>query len=214
MLFHTWPFLVFFLVVYSIFLILRNTSFRIHWLLVASYFFYGWWNPLYLPLIVFSTLVDYWAVNLMERTGRRRLWLVVSLVNNLGLLAFFKYADFAVNSFNWVFGTSIGAIDLPLPIGISFYTFQILSYTIDVYRGKAAPERDPVVFATYVAYFPQLVAGPIERAARLLPRRQRLPALSPARDASTKRAAAGRFVCLLWLVGLALPQPHLDFHHR
>ena len=84
MLFHTWPFLLFFLAFYAVYLTLRNTRYRIHWLLVASYVFYGWWNPLYLPLIVFSTLVDYVAVNLMERTGRRKLWLVVSLVNNLG----------------------------------------------------------------------------------------------------------------------------------
>ena len=207
MLFHTWPFLLFFLAFYTVFLALRNTRYRIHWLLLASYVFYGWWNPLYLPLILFSTLVDYVAVHLMQRTGRRKLWLVISLANNLGLLAFFKYADFCTGNINavlawfgsgyalqqpadivWQFGAGLTndvcagfgwkyrvPLEAVLPVGISFYTFQSMSYTIDFYRGRIQRERSFVRFAAYVSLFPQLVAGPIERARELLPQLERKP---------------------------------------
>ncbi len=194
MLFHTWPFLLFFLLVYLGYLALRKTGFRLHWLLVASWFFYSWWNPLYLPLIIFSTLVDYYAVVFMDRTGRRKLGLILSLVNNLGLLFFFKYAEFfglreytdTVWSFfagfsNDVFDAWGVSYRVPLkavlPVGISFYTFQSMSYTIDFYRGHIQREESFVRFAAYVALFPQLVAGPIERASHLLPQLRKEPQL-------------------------------------
>ena len=100
MLFHTWPFLIFFLIVYTVYLPLRKTRYWLHWLLISSYVFYGWWNPLYLLLIVYSTLLDYVVVILMERGSRKKLWLAVSIVNNLALLGFFKYAGFLTENLN------------------------------------------------------------------------------------------------------------------
>ncbi len=151
-------------------------------LLVASYTFYAYWNPSYSALILVSTLIDYFAARVMVSSpsgssGRRRLALVASLCGNLGLLFYFKYTDFAVDSLRSLlgpFGTAVpGPLELILPIGISFYTFQTLSYSVDVYRGEQKPERDFVVFALFVSFFPQLVAGPIERARDLLPQLQR-----------------------------------------
>ncbi len=174
MLFHTWPFLVFFLVFLPLYLLLRRTRLRLPLLLVASYVFYAWWNPLYLILIVYSTLVDYVCVRCMVASRRPRLWLVVSLVNNLGLLGFFKYGGFVAENLNaLLLEIGLDAVlrepDVLLPVGISFYTFQSLSYTIDHYRGRIDAEHSLLRFATFVSLFPQLVAGPIERAARLLP---------------------------------------------
>ncbi|MEC7356600.1 MAG: MBOAT family O-acyltransferase [Planctomycetota bacterium] len=174
MLFHTWTFLIFFVVAWCGYLLLRKTSLATGWLLAASYFFYGCWSPLFLLLVVYSTAVDYTAVWLMARTRVRTFWLVLSLVNNLGLLSLFKYADFAVENLNLLL-RGIGlesSFELPgilLPVGISFYTFQSMSYTIDFYRGRIPLEPNLVRFAAYVALFPQLVAGPIERADSLLP---------------------------------------------
>lgn len=146
-------------------------------LLAASYYFYMSWNAKYAVLLVASTLIDYVAAILIHgesRTNRRRLYLGVSLASNLGLLFAFKYYAFAVGSLERIavfFGTSleIPHLNVLLPVGISFYTFQSLSYTIDVYRGDRAPERHVGLFALYVSYFPQLVAGPIERSTTLLP---------------------------------------------
>ncbi|WP_420450897.1 MBOAT family O-acyltransferase [Ilumatobacter sp.] len=147
-------------------------------LLVASYVFYGWWDWRFLALIALSTVVDF-AVGLAigasrDERSRSRL-LAVSLVVNLGVLAVFKYAGFFVDSANELLGglglSAAGpTLEVLLPVGISFYTFQTISYSFDVHRRRIEPTADLVVFATYVAYFPQLVAGPIERAQRLLPR--------------------------------------------
>ncbi|MCD8535047.1 MAG: MBOAT family protein [Verrucomicrobia bacterium] len=187
MLFHTWTFAVFFAVTWTVFIWLKSTRFSNIWLLIVSYVFYGWWHPYYLILILFSTLVDYGVVRAMDRCTpgsrwSRRFWLYVSLVNNLGTLAFFKYAGFIVANINSLLGLlSLNLVvpppqdwmpfgwDYLLPVGISFYTFQSMSYTIDYYRGHLPMEKSFVRFATYVAFFPQLVAGPIERASRLLP---------------------------------------------
>lgn len=174
MLFHTWPFLLFFVIVFAVYWSLRSTRFWLHWLLVASYFFYGYWNPWYLLLIAYSTFIDYWCVEMMDRRKRRSLWLWVSLINNLGLLAYFKYTDFFIgnaNRFSGLVGISheIPLQEIVLPVGISFFTFQSMSYTIDFYRGNVAREKSFVRFATFVAFFPQLVAGPVERAKELLP---------------------------------------------
>jgi D-alanyl-lipoteichoic acid acyltransferase DltB (MBOAT superfamily) len=265
MLFHTWPFLIFALIVLPVFYALRKTPLWIPWLMAASYFFYGWWNPYYLLLVVYSTTLDYLLVTLMDhcplagpagspggsRSGRglrfpwsrgadpvlraaffgstalalgliggawagpatlrptclvfsalvllmaagawsasRRIWLLISLVNNLALLLFFKYARFVVENLNQVLlgcGLSLRLADpatlMPygfqyvLPVGISFFTFQSMSYTIDFYWGKVARERNFLRFATFVCFFPQLMAGPIERAKHLLPQFQKAPPL-------------------------------------
>ena len=183
MLFHTWSFLLFFTIVYAVYWGLRRTRFWLHWLLVASYVFYGWWNPLYLLLILYSTTVDYVAVNMMHRSGWRRLWLTVSVVNNLLLLGFFKYAGFITSTVNAVLalfqlGYALPEPDILLPVGISFFVFQSMSYTIDYYRGQVERECSFVRYATFVALFPQLVAGPIERANRLLPQLRRFPRIA------------------------------------
>ena len=183
MLFHTWPFLLFFLIAYAVYLSLRNTPYWLHWLLVTSYVFYGWWNPLYLLLIVYSTLLDYACVILMERSGHRKRWLAISIANNLLLLGFFKYGGFVTENCNWVLYQFGLAYEIPrpgvlLPVGISFYTFQSMSYTIDFYRGEIERERSFVRFAAFVSLFPQLVAGPIERARQLLPQLKRFPRIA------------------------------------
>ena len=152
---------------------------RKYWLLAASYFFYMYWNPALIVLLVFSTVVDYGCSRGMEGAdgGRRKFLLLVSVCLNLGLLFSFKYLDFfgeTVNGLCALVGIPyrVPALNLILPVGISFYTFQTMSYTIDVYWGKIPAERDFVTFAVYVTFFPQLVAGPIERAGALLPQLQ------------------------------------------
>ncbi|NQT38970.1 MAG: MBOAT family protein [Planctomycetes bacterium] len=186
MLFHTWTFAVFFLIFYPIFLALRKTRAGTPWLLLASYVFYGFWNPLYLLLILWSTTVDYVAVLGMSRSRRRRTWLGLSLVNNLGMLGFFKYGEFVVENVNNLL-LSVGwpyVLEEPhvlLPVGISFFVFQSMSYTIDFYRGRIEREPSFLRYATFVSLFPQLVAGPIERARNLLPQLRR-PAGIGSRD--------------------------------
>jgi D-alanyl-lipoteichoic acid acyltransferase DltB (MBOAT superfamily) len=256
MLFHTWPFLIFLLIVVPVFFALRKTRLWLPWLTMASYFFYGWWNPYYLSLVVYSTVLDFVLVALMDhcpvqseridigarlfrlrfednvlkfafvaavglvlaivglaifgpRTLRptmgllgvlvllmaagalyssRKIWLLISLVNNLALLVFFKYARFVVENLNVCFAAlhvpfkaSDPSLLMPLgfeyllPVGISFFTFQSLSYTIDFYFGKVHRERNFLRFATFVCFFPQLMAGPIERARHLLPQFNQFP---------------------------------------
>ena len=256
MLFHTWPFLVFLAIVLPVFFLLRKTRFWIAWLMLASYFFYGWWNPYYLSLVFYSTVLDYFLVTLMDRCPRqganvdvmgrltrlrfddpvlkysflgstlaacgilalaffgpatlrftliglsvlvllmalgallssRSIWLLISVFNNLALLVFFKYAGFLVENLNALLAWAHLAVTLPqpatlmpygwkylLPVGISFFTFQSLSYTIDFYLGNVPRERNFLRFATFVCFFPQLMAGPIERARHLLPQYQSFP---------------------------------------
>jgi D-alanyl-lipoteichoic acid acyltransferase DltB (MBOAT superfamily) len=180
MLFHTWVFALFFAAVYPVYLLLKNTRWRVPWLLVASYVFYGWWNPLYLLLIVWSTGVDYLVVLGMSRWRRRKAWLALSVVNNLGLLGFFKYGGFVAGSLNGLLVRLGAPAAVPepgilLPVGISFYVFQSMSYTIDYYRGHVEKEPSFLRYATFVSLFPQLVAGPIERARNLLPQLRRAP---------------------------------------
>jgi D-alanyl-lipoteichoic acid acyltransferase DltB (MBOAT superfamily) len=172
MLFDSYHFFVFLPVVY---LLYWSASRRVQnaLLLVASYVFYGWWDWRFLGLIVASSLVDYVAALGIVSGRRRRAWLALSLVVNLGALGVFKYLDFGIESFAALL-EAIGltphlpTLRLVLPVGISFYTFQTLSYTIDVYRGRLEPTRDVLAFFAFVAFFPQLVAGPIERAEHLL----------------------------------------------
>jgi len=183
LLFHTWIFLLFFAAFYAVFLLLKKSRFREPWLLIASYVFYAWWNPLYLLLIVWSTLIDFGAVKRMARGGRRGLWLAMSILNNLFLLGFFKYGRFVVENLNQLLlelgiSWTIAEPGVLLPVGISFYTFQSMSYTIDFYRGRIDREKSFIRFATFVSLFPQLVAGPIERARNLLPQIRRSPDIS------------------------------------
>ncbi len=152
-------------------------------LLAASYFFYGYWDYRFLSLIAISTMVDYVAGQKIHQAAeeggpgaarRKKLWLIASMCTNLGLLGFFKYFNFFIGSLEDVLaGFDVDAkmlhLEIVLPVGISFYTFQTMSYTIDIYRGLMKPTRRLVEFALFVAFFPQLVAGPIERATALLP---------------------------------------------
>src|SRR6516164_1314552 len=186
MLFHTWVFAAFFLIVYPVFLLVRKNNRLMNlWFMITSYLFYGWWNPLYLVLLFGSSAVDYLMVVFMERSQRpqtRKLWLIISLVSNFGLLGVFKYAGFVVDNLNALLAMKtslqIPRPDILLPIGISFHTFQSMSYTIDAYRGNIQTERSFVRFLTFVSFFPQLVAGPIERASNLLPQLQKTPIIA------------------------------------
>ncbi len=179
MIFNSFPFLIFFAVFLVAYWNLAGRQ-RLLLCLVGSYFFYGWWNWYLLSLIVFSTVVDFLVGLSLSQTDtepRRRLLLIVSLACNLGVLGFFKYCNFFAESLNGLASQFGWALDWPtlnivLPVGISFYTFQSLSYTIDVYRRKIPHEPDFVRFSTFVAFFPQLVAGPIVRASEFIPQLQ------------------------------------------
>lgn len=179
MLFHSIDFAIFLPVVFILYWFVFNTSLRIQNLLIvaASFLFYGWWDWRFLSLVVFSTVLDYslaLAIDKQQNKTRRKLMLYVSLIVNLGFLGFFKYYNFFLDNFISAFSffghdISANSLNIILPVGISFYTFQTLSYTIDVYRKKLEPTRDIISFAAFVSFFPQLVAGPIERATNLLP---------------------------------------------
>lgn len=170
-------------------------------LLVSSYYFYAQWDWRFLSLIVISTLVDFLAGSKIANDERnKRSWLLLSVCTNLGILGFFKYFDFfvteAVIGLNALgIETSVWTLNIILPVGISFYTFQTMTYTLDIYRGQLKPTRDLLAFAAYVAFFPQLVAGPIERASNLLHQFNRLWAYNEERTTQGLR---------LILVGLAL----------
>jgi alginate O-acetyltransferase complex protein AlgI len=204
MLFHTWTFVLFFSIVYPLYRLTKGTRLELWVLLAASYVFYGAWNPLYLLLIVYGTLVDYAIVVGMERSRRKKWWLAASVVSNIGLLAFFKYSHFLreninallaqvhipytlpspdgaahyagvlTQGLNWLIAQAgipysfTTAESLLLPVGISFFTFQSMSYIIDCYRGTIQREHSLLRYAVFVSLFTQLVAGPIERASNLL----------------------------------------------
>jgi len=179
MLFNSIEFLCFLFVVFILYWLVFKKSIKLQnaLILVASYVFYGWWDWRFLSLILLSTLVDY-TIGLQlkntEKQIKRKYLLWGSLLFNLSLLAFFKYYNFFID--NWIVAwEALGitmhrsTLNIILPVGISFYTFQTLSYTIDVYRNKLKATTDFVAFASFVSFFPQLVAGPIERASNLLP---------------------------------------------
>lgn len=185
MLFNSFQFLFFFLVVWVLVLATRGITRKII-LLVASYYFYMCWKPAYIVVIWGITLIDYFAGMQIEKAKdprRRRLFLGISLTANIGLLAFFKYFDFLTGSI-WHVGHMFGLGSNPpllaiiLPVGLSFHTFQAMSYTIEVYKGRAPAERNLLEYALYVAFFPQMVAGPIERPGHLLPQFHREPHVS------------------------------------
>jgi alginate O-acetyltransferase complex protein AlgI len=179
MLFNSIDFAIFLPIVFILYWFVINKRLQLQnaLIVIASYVFYGWWDWRFLSLIVFSTLVDF-IVGLKlfneERPDRRKILLWTSIIVNLGFLGFFKYYNFFLDNFVTAFtflGGEIKAnsLNIILPVGISFYTFQTLSYTIDVYRKKMEPTRNFMAFAAFVSFFPQLVAGPIERATNLLP---------------------------------------------
>jgi len=178
MLFNSGIFLQFFAAFLLLYWLLRdNLRARNILIVIASYLFYGWWDYRFLALLAFSSVLDYFVgLGIARQTDprRRKVWLACSVVANLTILGFFKYFDFFILSFAAVMKElnihlSPHTLGIILPVGISFYTFQAMSYTIDVYRKEIPPTRDLINFLAFVSFFPQLVAGPIERASHLLP---------------------------------------------
>ena len=179
MLFNSLDFAVFLPIVFLLYWFVANKNLKLQntLIVVSSYIFYGWWDWRFLSLIIFSTLVDYTIgqkLRTENRQSKRKVLLWMSIIVNLGFLGFFKYYNFFLENFVdafSLFGMQINAnsLNIILPVGISFYTFQTLSYTIDVYRKKLEPTKDFVAFLAFVCFFPQLVAGPIERATNFLP---------------------------------------------
>ena len=201
MLFNSLTFVVFFLVVLAAYWTVRSWEARKNLLLVASYIFYGAWNPPFAALLFATTALDFYLGRQMGKVhtpAERRLWLVISVAVNLSMLGFFKYGNFLLENFQWVLAR--GGIqykpphlDVFLPIGISFYTFHSLSYTLDIYRGVMRPTRSLRDFTLAVSFFPQLVAGPIVRAGDFLPQLDAPPKPQP-----------GRFLWGLFLMTLGL----------
>jgi alginate O-acetyltransferase complex protein AlgI len=179
MLFNSIDFAIFLPIVFILYWFVTKDNLKIQnfLIVVASYLFYGWWDWRFLSLIFFSTVVDYLiGLSLLDQENpqKRKVLLWTSIIVNLGFLGFFKYFNFFIDNFITAFaffGTEIKAssLNIILPVGISFYTFQTLSYSIDVYHRKLIPTKDFIAFAAFVSFFPQLVAGPIERATHLLP---------------------------------------------
>ena len=179
MLFNSLDFAVFLPIVFILYWFVTNKNLKLQNLLIviASYVFYGWWDWRFLSLIFFSTIVDYsvgLGLNKTSSKRKRKLLLLTSITINIGFLGFFKYYNFFLDNFIAafsLFGKEISAnsLNIILPVGISFYTFQTLSYTIDVYKKKLEPTSNFIAFSAFVSFFPQLVAGPIERATNLLP---------------------------------------------
>jgi alginate O-acetyltransferase complex protein AlgI len=179
MLFNSLDFAIFLPIVFILYWFVFNNNLKWQNLLVAvaSYVFYGWWDWRFLSLILFSTLVDYFvgkSLGTVRKPVHRRILLWISISINIGFLGFFKYYNFFLDNFKSAFsiaGYELNAysLNIILPVGISFYTFQTLSYTLDVYKKRLEPANDFISFAAFVSFFPQLVAGPIERATNLLP---------------------------------------------
>ncbi len=166
MLFSSIPFLYYFLPVVILMYIVAPRKLKNAVLLVSSLVFYAWGEPRYIALMVTSIAIGYVLGLLIEKYQGKpisKVFLTLSLISSLGFLAYFKYADFFIDNFNAVTGLSVPLLHIALPVGISFYTFQILSYTIDVFRGDVPAQKNPVNLATYIALFPQLIAGPIVR---------------------------------------------------
>jgi alginate O-acetyltransferase complex protein AlgI len=201
MLFNSFTFVVFFVVVVTAYWSMRSWNARKNLLVVASYIFYGAWNPPFAALLFSTTAMDFWlGAKIAKAKGphARRVWLVASVGMNLSMLGFFKYGNFLLENFQWLMAR-IGIIyqpphlDILLPVGISFYTFHSLSYTLDVYRGVMQPTKSLRDFVLAVSFFPQLVAGPIVRAGDFLPQ-----LLAP------PKSQTGRFLWGLALMTLGL----------
>jgi alginate O-acetyltransferase complex protein AlgI len=180
MLFNSIEFLLFFPTIFILywFVFNKNLKYQNSLILASSYVFYGWWDHRFLSLIFLSTIVDYViGLNISNQSSKKKQKLLLwgSVLFNLSVLGFFKYYNFFVDSWVELFSSvgyeikSVWTLNIILPVGISFYTFQTMSYTIDIYRKKLEPTKDFISFASFVSFFPQLVAGPIERASNLLP---------------------------------------------
>ncbi len=179
MLFNSISFLIFLPIVFFLYWFVCNRHLKLqNWLLlISSYIFYGWWDYRFLALIFLSTLIDYLTGLKIENSKNqiiKKRWLFLSIFSNLGMLGFFKYYNFFITSWIEAFqsiGYSVNpwTLNIILPVGISFYTFQTMSYSLDIYKSQLRPTSDFVSFAAFVSFFPQLVAGPIERASQLLP---------------------------------------------
>lgn len=179
MLFNSIDFAIFLPIIFILYWFVLNRNLRIQnfLIVISSYIFYGWWDWRFLSLILFSTIIDYLIGRQLvkeDKNNKRKFLLWTSILVNLGFLGFFKYYNFFLDNFITAFsffGNDIQAnsLNIILPVGISFYTFQTLSYTIDVYKRKLEPTKDFIAFSAFVSFFPQLVAGPIERASNLLP---------------------------------------------
>jgi alginate O-acetyltransferase complex protein AlgI len=179
MFFNSLDFAVFLPIVFIVYWFVTNKNLKLQnaLIVISSYVFYGWWDWRFLSLILFSSIIDF-TIGLQlekhQKASKRKLFLWLSIIVNLGFLGFFKYYNFFVDNFVTAFsyfGNQIkpNTLNVILPVGISFYTFQTLSYTIDVYKRKLEPTKDIISFLAFVSFFPQLVAGPIERASNLLP---------------------------------------------
>lgn len=186
MLFNDYIFAIFFLIVFGGYLLNVPWTVKKTFLLLMSYLFYAAWNAPYLLIIIFSTLVDFFAarrIHAAQRIGAKRAWLAVSLLGNLGVLSYFKYGGFVLENTTLALA-QIGVVYEPLPwnvllpVGISFFTFQTLTYSIDVYRGRLKPDHSLLDFAVFVTFFPQLVAGPIVRARNFMPQLKAMPAVT------------------------------------
>ncbi len=184
MFFNSFEFLIFFIIVVGVYWSTKsNSTARISFLIFASYYFYMSWNWKFAGLILFSTILDFIAGRYIYHTTKitiRRYWLIASLVGNLGCLGFFKYYNFFSSNVKFFFDNlglnlSVSHWEIILPVGISFYTFQTLSYTIDIYRRNLKPTHSFLNFALFVSFFPQLVAGPIVRAKDFLPQLEKKP---------------------------------------
>lgn len=180
MLFQTWSFLIFFAIAYPLYLLIKGTRLRLPFLLTISYIFYAWLDPWYLIPIIYTSIVDYLVVAAMARSRRKGLWLFVSIANSLILLGVFKYGAFIIGNVNGLLAALGLSAALPapgrlLPAGLSFFLFQSIGYVIDCYRGTVTREKSFIAHATFVAFFPRLLAGPIERAGHLLPQLHEAP---------------------------------------
>jgi alginate O-acetyltransferase complex protein AlgI len=212
MLFNSLDFVLFFPFVVALYFALPYRA-RMWFLLGASYYFYGSWKAEYLLLLLLSTVVDYGAGIMMgryEEKRQRRPWLYLSLTVNLGLLSTFKYSGMFAETANALFGWlevpyEVPILNVLLPVGISFYTFQTLAYSIDVYRGRQAAERSFLHFALYVTFFPQLVAGPIERSQNLLPQFYERHRFNYDRAVSGLRLMMGGFLMKLCVADQVAP---------
>jgi alginate O-acetyltransferase complex protein AlgI len=172
--FTSLPFVVFFSFVLLALALCRSRSSRQLTVLLSSIVFYGYWNTSYLLLLLTPSIIDYYCAHWIEQDAKhRRLWLITSIISNLGLLMFFKYANFFLDTMSFLSGRTTPGLSIVLPIGISFYTLKTLSYTIDVYRGELRASYDWWKYAMFVTYFPELIAGPIVRASLFLPQMTR-----------------------------------------
>ena len=180
MLFNSYEFFIFLPIVFFLywFVFKNNLKFQNTLILLASYVFYSWWDWRFLSLIIISTIIDYLIGLKIYKSNDlhiKRYYLLFSIIVNLGILGFFKYYNFFIDS--WIillnsvgyYPSSVWTLNVILPVGISFYTFQTMSYSLDIYYNKLKPTRDIISFAAFVSFFPQLVAGPIERASNLIP---------------------------------------------